>query len=91
MSTRKLNAYYVYMTDSMEDLLSKRGPSEPIEFQIIRKYISDNFDEPISLSSRNNQIIITVNNSAFAGALQLQLHEVRELLPDKQLIRVQIL
>jgi hypothetical protein len=74
----------------MKDLLSKRGQNEPKEFQIIRKYISDNFDESINLSSRNNQIIISVNNSAFAGVLQLHLHEVQKLMQKKQSIRIQL-
>jgi hypothetical protein len=90
VSTFTVSAYYVYMTDSMKDLLSKRGPSEPKEFQIIRKFVSDNFDEPITLSSRNNQIIIIVTNSAFAGVLQLHLHEIQKQLSDNQTVRIQI-
>lgn len=79
------------MTDSMKDLLSKREPTEPKEFQIIRNFVTDNFNEPISLSSRNNQIIISVNNSAFAGVLQLRLHEIEKLLNKKNVLRVRLL
>ncbi len=91
MSTLVINAYDTNMTDSMKDLLSKRGPTEPKEFQIIRKFVTDNFDEPISLSSQNNQIIISVNNSAFAGILQLRLHDIEKLLPKKCALRIRLL
>lgn len=76
------------MIDSVADLLAKRKNREPAEFQVIRNFIKKEYNEQVDLSILNNQILIGVNNSAFAGDLQLRLHEIESLMPKQTKLRI---
>ncbi len=73
------------MTDALGDILGKREQTEPPEFTEIRTFIRDKFDASCQLQMQNGQIIITVTNSALAGSLQFELHNLEEKLSGKKL------
>lgn len=73
------------MSDALGDILGKRKQTEPIEFTEIRKFIRDKFGASCQLQMQNGQIVITVKNSALAGSLQFELHNLEEKLAGKKL------
>jgi hypothetical protein len=75
------------MADSIADLLSKRDFEEPPEVRIIKDFIRKRFDDDVSVSIQQHQIIIGVPSSALAGALRMHLHELKRLCTtDKRLL-----
>lgn len=75
------------MSDSLADLLQKRGFEEPPEVQIIKNFIRERFGADASVTVQQRQIIIGVSGSSLAGALRMQLHELAKLCgTDKRLI-----
>lgn len=76
------------MTTSIKDLLSKRISDEPPEFQIIRDFVQEKFQEKVDLKLQNNTIVIGVKGSALAGELQLCLHDLKDKLSRHYKIRI---
>lgn len=76
------------MGTSIGDLLRDKKPSEPEEFSVIRQFISERFSANCQLQIQNGAIIITVANSALAGSLQFELHELEEKTGKKLRIRI---
>jgi hypothetical protein len=79
------------MSQSISELLGQRDFSEPPEIQIIRKFVQDKFNASAGVSVGKDQITISVNSSALAGALRLELINLKNLCEtDKKLvIRIQ--
>ncbi len=77
------------MTDTIGDILGKRKQAEPAEFTEIRTFVHDKFNADCTLQMQNGHIVITVENSALAGSLQFELHNLEEKLGSKKL-RVRI-
>ncbi len=73
------------MTDTLGDILGKRKQAEPSEFTEIRAFIRDRFNADCNLQLQNGHIVITVANSALAGSLQFELHNLEEKLGSKKL------
>lgn len=69
----------MFMTDSIGDLLPKKRYDEPPEIGIIKKYVSEQYEVVPSVSVHDKQIVIGVPNSALAGSLRMQLHELQKL------------
>lgn len=80
------------MTESLGDLLKKRGASqrEPEEFTIIRKFVQDKFSITPKLSLSKSGITIHVPNSAIAGNLRFELYDLSELLPTKKRLLIRV-
>lgn len=78
------------MPTSIKDLLSSRAPSEPPEFQIIRDFVQEKFQERVDLKLQNKTIVISAKGSALAGELQLLIPDIQSLLPKETSIRVQV-
>lgn len=76
------------MSSSIKDILStNNNPQEPAEFDVIRRFVLQNYQSIPKLQISHNSIIITVPNAALAGELRLQLHELQELCDtDKKLL-----
>ena len=75
------------MSDSLADLLQKRGFEEPPEVRIIKSFIRERFGADASVTVQQRQIIIGVSGSSLAGALRMRLHELGKLCAtDKRLI-----
>ena len=66
------------MADSIKDLLNNRGFEQPDEIIHIKNFVNDIFDETPAVKITPNSIIITVSNSALAGALRMHLHTLSE-------------
>ena len=78
------------MSDSLKDILASKKQSEPVEFSLIRKFIHEKFNAPCLLSTQNGQIIITVNNSALAGSLQFEIHNLEKSIGSGKKLRIRI-
>lgn len=76
------------MTESMGDLLAKRStPQEPQEFQVIRDFVTNRFNSNVRLESHDKTIVIKVDNASLAGALRMELHQLKEMCrTDKKLV-----
>ncbi len=79
------------MSQSISELLGQRDFSEPPEIQIIRKFVQDKFNARAGVIVGHDRITISVNSSALAGALRLELINLKNLCKtDKKLvIRIQ--
>lgn len=75
------------MTDSLSDLLKKRGNNEPPEIKIIKQYVQDEVGLIPKVAVSRNGFTITMPNAGAAGTLRLKLFPLqRQLGHDKQLI-----
>ncbi|CAN5640592.1 hypothetical protein BH23PAT2_BH23PAT2_03690 [soil metagenome] len=73
--------------DSIQSLLKSKKPREPKEIQIIKAFVSAQFASPCGVAIREPNIIITVDNAALAGSLQMQLHALKKACQtDKRLV-----
>jgi len=74
--------------DNLQDLLNRRAPQEPPEIQIIKDFVREKFDESVSVSIQDRQIIVTVRSASLAGALRSYTVEIlaKCSAPDKRLV-----
>lgn len=73
--------------DSLQDLLRGAKPREPEEVQIIKRFVQSQFASTCSVAIRERDIVITVDNAALAGSLQMQLHTLKnQCQTDKRLV-----
>lgn len=80
------------MSDSLGDILQGRSQSsQPPEFAIMSRYISDKYGILPGLALSNNNIVIRVPNAAVAGSLRLELHQLAQIAQTKRhlIIRIQ--
>lgn len=78
------------MADSIKDLLFKRDFDEPPEVRLIKEFIRKRFDAEAGVAVQERQIIITVPGAALAGALRLQLHELKKLCATEKRLVIRI-
>lgn len=78
------------MGDYLKNILPDKPTKEPAEFRIIRDFMHKNFNETPELQVQNRTIVIKVAGSGLAGSLQMQLHELKEQLPEGTKLRIQI-
>ena len=73
--------------DSLADLFAKRKKDEPADIGVIKTYVQEQFNERVSVTIRERDILITVRSSAVAGALRMRIHDISTLLenPEKRL------
>lgn len=75
------------MTDALSDLLANRFDEQPPELVAIKTYVKEHFDQTVALAIRDQQIIITTQSSALAGALRPHLYKIKmKSGTDKQLV-----
>ena len=75
------------MGSDIGDILATRSGQEPPEFDIIRTFIQEKFNETFGLQLVGSNIIISVKGSALAGSLRFQLEALgQRLQTDKRLI-----
>jgi hypothetical protein len=73
--------------DSLTNILSNRDFDEPPEMTAIKKYVQDEFHTPVSVLSREKDIIVTVPSAALAGTLRMRAPEIkRRCQLDKRLV-----
>lgn len=73
------------MPSDIGDILANKSlPQEPEEFVIIRRFVQEKFSTTPSLKIQDNDIIIGVPGSAFAGSLRLALPELENKLNSKK-------
>lgn len=66
------------MTDAIGDLLPKDKYEEPPEVRVIKDFVMEKFQQPVSVTVQPTQITIQVKSAALAGALRVHLHEIAE-------------
>lgn len=66
-------ATYTRVMDSLQDIMSRAMPQEPVEVRAIKQYIDERFHAPASVGVRDNTITITVSSAALANTLRMQL------------------
>lgn len=75
------------MSHALSDILSNRFEEEPEEILIIKSYVLDNFSQTVAVAVRDQQLIITTQSAALAGALRPHLFKLRKLCgTDKRLL-----
>lgn len=80
----------VVMSDSLFDILGKKDFAEPPEIATIKNYVYEKYGEKPKIKLTDNAIFIGVSNSSLAGALRLQLHELKEKLKTKKRLVIRI-
>lgn len=80
----------MFMTDSIGDLLPKARFKEPAEVKIIKTYVQDHYQATPQITVQDKQIVIGVSSAALAGALRMELHELRELCQTKKRLFIRI-
>ncbi len=80
--------WYSSDMDNLQDLLSRRGPQEPPEIQLIKDFVRDKYDEAVNVSVQDRQIIVTVGSASLASALRSHTIEILAICkaPDKHLV-----
>ncbi len=63
---------------ALVDILGNRSFDEPPEVQRIKQYVLRHFQADVAVTVRPSQIVIGVRNSALAGALRMQMHNMKE-------------
>ena len=75
------------MADSISDILGKKQFEEPPEVEIIKHFVQEKFQSPVSVTIQTHQIVIGVSGAALAGSLRMYLHELQALCQtDKRLV-----
>jgi hypothetical protein len=74
--------------DSLSDILSNKDFDEPSEVVSLKKYVRDNFKAEISVSVRNNDLVVAVQSAALASTLRMRSPEIKRRcqITDKRLI-----
>ena len=75
------------MSKSINDILAGKEFETPREVQIIKEYVTRNFDSECNIKMSPTHIVIQVDNSALAGSLQLKIEPLKEqLATDKKIL-----
>ena len=61
------------MSDELKDLLTRRSPSEPFEFALIRQFVKEKLGFTPQLGLYNDSIVIIAPNAAAASSLRFEL------------------
>ncbi|MBA3758786.1 hypothetical protein H0X10_04130 [Candidatus Saccharibacteria bacterium] len=79
------------MTDKLSDLMGNRDFGEPQEVRTIKEFVRKRFNADVSVAIQQRQIIISVAGASLAGALRMQLHELKKLCATEKrlIIRIQ--
>ena len=73
------------MARALKDILADKF-DEPPEIIIIKDYVKQEFDLPVGVEIRQNQIVIAVQSASMASELRLHLHKIKPMLnTDKKL------
>lgn len=81
---------YTIVMENIGDILAGRQISEPPEVKIIKKFMHDAFNAPATVIVRQQQIIISVQSAALAGALRLRLGELKGLCETSKRLVIRI-
>lgn len=81
---------YDEMTDSLKDLLLKKNFERPDEVNQIKNFVLKKFGEEPSIKISQNSIVISVSNSALAGALRPEIHKLEKNLATKKRLIIRI-
>lgn len=78
------------MSNDLKDLLAKRANHEPPEFKQIRDFVQEKLGITPALAIRNDLIIISMPNSAAAGSLRFELHNLTKVCKTKKRLMIRI-
>lgn len=78
------------MSDSIADLLSKKNFGEPIEIEVIKHFVKENFNSTCQVTINQRQIVIGVPGASLAGALRMRLHELQALCQTEKRLIIRI-
>lgn len=81
---------YDEMTDSIKDLLQKKNFDQPDEIIKIKNYVIKKFGEEPAVKVTPSSVVISVSNSALAGALRLELHKLENQLDSEKRLIIKI-
>jgi len=70
--------------DSLNDILSRKDFDEPSESLAIKKYVREQFDEAVTVTVREREIIIASPSAALAGTLRMRVLALRNLVGDER-------
>lgn len=63
--------------ESIGNLLGRFTPKEPDEISLAKRYIADTFDEPSTVSIKDDCLIITVASASLAGTLRMRMVQLQ--------------
>ncbi|MCA9329431.1 hypothetical protein KDA11_02210 [Candidatus Saccharibacteria bacterium] len=72
------------MSESLKDILKRRGSNNPPEIAIIKNFVEQRFKAVVTVSINDTQIIINTQNSALAGTLRLNIFELQNTVKSKK-------
>lgn len=78
------------MSDSLADLLAQKNFGEPVEVEVIKNFVHENFRSNCNVSINQRQIIINVAGASLAGALRMRLHELQALCQTEKRLIIRI-
>jgi len=78
------------MSESLSDILLRRDDNEPPEIAAIKKFVMERFNENVSISIRNKQMIILANNASLAGSLRMHIVDLQKITKNKFRILIRI-
>lgn len=78
------------MTNSIADILGKRGFNEPPEINTIKNYVRKHLRSEVSVSVKERQIIIHVSSGAMASALRPHLYQLAQECQTKKRLMIRI-
>lgn len=81
---------YDEMTDSIKDLLQKKNFDQPDEITKIKNYVIKKFGEEPAVKVTPSFVVISVSNSALAGALRPELHKLEDQLDSEKRLIIKI-
>lgn len=74
--------------DNLQDLLDKRGFSEPPEIKLLKTYIKQHYNAEVGIKVDNNRISITANSSALASSLHTDIVKLQEVAKTDKKIQI---
>ena len=78
------------MSDSISDILKKRGPSEPPEIEKIKKFVYDEIGQTPNVAMRNDNFFVHIEGSSAANTLRFKLFQLQRSLGHKHKIIIKI-
>jgi hypothetical protein len=78
------------MTESLADILSRKGSQEPPEIEAIKQFVFDRFQVQVRVGISNQQIIIQAPSAALAATLRLNLPTLQQAAKTKARIVIRI-
>jgi hypothetical protein len=78
------------MSESLKNILSRRGDNEPPEVATIKRFILERFSSPSSVTLGKGQIVISVKSAALAGTLRMHTRELQKLIRPKVRLIIRI-